>query len=182
MDKLEAQAGLIFSVNALTKILLSELESRNIHYKLNNKVKISVTAALEYVLAEILELSGNCCRDNKRIRITPDHIMKAINNDDDLKLVFDTNIIKVQNETPKFKVSSHKILTQVHPDTNITNQGSRYIDAVIHTFIQLCANEFPIDDKKIDVLKMMDNILVGDLAKFSKSEIGKSIVKYENKT
>jgi histone H2A len=37
--------------------------------------------------AEILELSGNACKDNKRFRITPRHVLLAIGNDEELQKV-----------------------------------------------------------------------------------------------
>ena len=35
-------------------------------------------AVIEYLLAEVLELAGNCARDNKRKTIKPRHIMMAV--------------------------------------------------------------------------------------------------------
>lgn len=31
-------------------------------------------AAMDYLVAEVMEMSGDCCRENKRKRITPRHI------------------------------------------------------------------------------------------------------------
>ena len=43
-----------------------------------------MAAALEYLVAEIMELAGNAAKDNKRARIKPRDIMLAIRNDEEL--------------------------------------------------------------------------------------------------
>merc|ERR1719318_93566 len=46
------------------------------------------------MMAEVLELAGNCARDNKKKTIKPRHIMMAVEMDDELKPLFsDANVI-----------------------------------------------------------------------------------------
>jgi len=45
---------------------------------------VYLTAFLEYLCAEILELAGNVARDNKKSRIVPRHITLDVKNDEEL--------------------------------------------------------------------------------------------------
>lgn len=54
---------------------------------------VAVAAALEYMTAEIMELSGNAARDNRKTRITPRFIWIAISNDEELSALLIKDVI-----------------------------------------------------------------------------------------
>ena len=47
-----------------------------------------MAAILEYIIAEILELSAIVCKEQKKMRIIPKHIFIAIKKDEELKVLF----------------------------------------------------------------------------------------------
>merc|ERR1712173_236351 len=77
------RAGLQFPVGRIHTLLKKRVKQR-----VGAGAPVYLAAVLEYLGAEILELSGNAARDNKRVRIIPRHILLAIRNDEELnKLV-----------------------------------------------------------------------------------------------
>jgi histone H2A len=82
--RVEKRAGLKFPVarvEHLVRVHCPEL-------KISEKACIYLTTVLEYMCAEIMELSGNVARDFKKKRITPHHISYAIQRDEELNEVF----------------------------------------------------------------------------------------------
>lgn len=74
------KAGLTLPVHAVLK----QLRSLRATSRVNVGSAVYLTAVLEYLSAEILELAGNCAKDNKKVRIIPRHLQLSIRNDEEL--------------------------------------------------------------------------------------------------
>ena len=75
-----ARAGLQFPVGRISRFLRKGRYASRV----GGGAPVYLSAVLEYLAAEILELAGNAARDNKRTRITPRHIQLAVRNDEEL--------------------------------------------------------------------------------------------------
>lgn len=76
--------GLVFKISTVRRLL----KSRNNGIRIGAGAPIYLTAILEYITAELLELSGNYCIQCKKIRIQPSHLKFAIKNDEELNQLF----------------------------------------------------------------------------------------------
>mmetsp|Transcript_1355 Transcript_1355/g.4873 ORF Transcript_1355/g.4873 Transcript_1355/m.4873 type:complete len:246 (+) Transcript_1355:177-914(+) len=74
-----SKAGLQFPVGRVKTALKKKLRCR-----IGRGAPIYLAAVMEYMVAEVLELSGNAARDNKKVRIIPRHILLALLNDEEL--------------------------------------------------------------------------------------------------
>ncbi|CAH2074928.1 unnamed protein product, partial [Iphiclides podalirius] len=74
------RAGLKFPVGRIHRIL----RKGNYANRIGCGSAVYLSAALEYLAAEILELAGKAATDNGKNRISPRHILLAVKNDDEL--------------------------------------------------------------------------------------------------
>lgn len=78
-----SRAGLQFPVARIKTALKARGADR-----VSKGAPVYLAAALEYLCAEILELSGNAAREDKRIRIKPRHLIRVIYNDYEFDAMF----------------------------------------------------------------------------------------------
>ncbi|KAG4079001.1 hypothetical protein HA402_001656 [Bradysia odoriphaga] len=74
------RSGLQFPVGRIERYM----RKGNYAERIGSGASVYFAAVLEYLTAEVLELSGDAARDNKRSRITPRHLQLAVRNDDEL--------------------------------------------------------------------------------------------------
>ncbi|KAI1718551.1 core histone h2A/H2B/H3/H4 domain-containing protein [Ditylenchus destructor] len=74
------RAGLQFPVARVHRLF----RKANYANRVNAGAAVYMTAVLEYLTAEVLELAGNAARDNKKNRINPRHLQLAVRNDEEL--------------------------------------------------------------------------------------------------
>ncbi|XP_040931057.1 probable histone H2AXb isoform X1 [Gossypium hirsutum] len=74
------KAGLQFPVGRIARFLKAGKYAERV----GAGAPVYLSAVLEYLAAEVLELAGNAARDNKKNRIVPRHIQLAVRNDEEL--------------------------------------------------------------------------------------------------
>uniref|UniRef100_A0A6B2LH93 Core Histone H2A/H2B/H3 domain-containing protein n=1 Tax=Arcella intermedia TaxID=1963864 RepID=A0A6B2LH93_9EUKA len=88
------QSGLTISLGEIAKILQQQ------ETKISRTTPIYLGAVIEYLIAEILELSGNVTKDNKRNQMILSDIYMSLRMDEELNCIFET--------MPQSKISPEK--------------------------------------------------------------------------
>jgi histone H3/H4 len=84
-ERSERRAGLTFSVSRCRKLI--EMKGTS-GCRIGKGAPIYLAATLEYICAELLELSGDTARDNRKVTISTRHIFLCISNDQELHSLF----------------------------------------------------------------------------------------------
>ena len=97
------KAGLQFPVGRIARYLKTGKYAERV----GAGAPVYLSAVLEYLAAEVLELAGNAAKENKKTRIIPRHIQLAVRNDEELnKLMANTTI------------ASGGVIPSIHPSLN----------------------------------------------------------------
>lgn len=94
-----SRAGLQFPVSRVHRLLRQRKYTEHIAAG----APVYLAAVLEYLVAEILELSGNAARENKRRRINPRSIQLAVRSDEELNQLL-----------PKVIIPNSGVLPNIH--------------------------------------------------------------------
>ena len=95
------RAGLKFPVGRVHR----HLKKAVIQTRISAGAPVYLTAVLEYLAAEVLELAGNATRDNKRHRITPRFVYLAIRQDNELHELLDNVVVSEGGVIPQIHKS-----------------------------------------------------------------------------
>ncbi|CAF0768754.1 unnamed protein product [Adineta ricciae] len=85
-----SRAGIIFPVARMHRYLKSAPLATN---RVTKSAAVYLAAVAEYLVAELLELSGNAARDNRRTRIIPRHVFLAVATDEELNKLLHSCVI-----------------------------------------------------------------------------------------
>ena len=91
-----SKAGLMMPVARMGRFLKKGRYAKRV----GSGAPVYMAAVLEYLVAELIELSGNAAKDNKKNRISPRHIQLAIKNDEELNKFVGTATISAGGVMP----------------------------------------------------------------------------------
>jgi len=146
---------------------------------------VACAAALEYLAAEILELAGNAAHDDRRVRITQDHVYKAILKDRELSNMLIINTIEWHGApSTSYSKSLHEVLAQVHPDAGIDRTGVETMAKTLAVVSEALARALNSAVPAATTMGALVNSAItevynGELAKHAVSGVAEAIVKLQ---
>lgn len=87
------QAGLSFSIPRVRTVISQYSDNK----KIGDVATVYTTAVVEYLVAELLELSGNVAMRAKKQRITPYHLSHAIRDDREFSQLFRNYVFPIRD-------------------------------------------------------------------------------------
>lgn len=117
-----AKAGLTFPVGRIARYL----RRNRVSARVGAGAPVYAAAVLEYLCAEVVELSSSAARDNKKQRIIPRHIQLAVRNDEELNKLFGGVTIASGGVLPNI----HAILL---PKNNRSKNNEEYLSEALPT-------------------------------------------------
>lgn len=111
------RAGVSFPVGRIQRLL----RNGNFADRIGTGSAVYLSAVLEYLCAEILELAGNASRDNKKLRIAPRHILLAVRNDEELNKLMAGVTISEGGVIPNIQASLLPKKTKIPKDGGPVN-------------------------------------------------------------
>jgi histone H3/H4 len=118
------RAGLVFPVGRVARVLKQQMTG----VRVGTGSAVYLAAVLEYLTAEVLELTGNTARASHCTRITPRHIMLALRNDEELNLLLSSVTIPFSGVPASD--TSHEALAALLAAAKISNDGEEEEDAL----------------------------------------------------
>ena len=170
---LAVKVGLQIDLNNV-KLCLDKLSRRTFSVE----SIIVLTAYIEYMIAEILELAGNITYDDGRVDITYDDVANAVNQDEELRKLYTGKLVKKNLCLKNIK----NIGKQVHTELFLSKGAEIYVDNMIEDFIKRLINEVNvsgiIDPKELE--KAISNLIPNtQILKFAISQGKKALKKYK---
>ncbi|KAG5193497.1 histone H2A-Bbd type 1 [Ovis aries] len=90
------RAELQFPVSRVDRLLR---EGQGAH-RLSSATPVFLTAVLEYLMANILDLAGQEAGANHRVRISPEHVQRALINNENLRHLFQPSAFSKPTASP----------------------------------------------------------------------------------
>lgn len=107
-----ARAGLQFSIPRSEDLIKKHVHGKDT--RIGESAGVYLAAVLEYLVAEILELAGNACQDERKKVIKQEHVKLAIHNDNELDVLMLQNHILLPG-TKKVKYPKGKKTNKILP-------------------------------------------------------------------
>lgn len=185
------RAGLLFQPTKIKHHIATIISGNPKGVRLTAGSYIYLTAVIEYLIAEILELSGNVARDNKKQIITREHINMAIKEDEELSIIYNKCIVSgIFDGSLKYDAKYHYnekiygVLKQVHPNLSLATYSRHYFNKLIEYTLEMfaCVISSVFNDKKTIDSRIIQTIvrlqLPNELSKHAVSEGCKAVTKY----